>query len=101
MKLFAEPEVSGLGKPVTVSEEAAAATTVIFDSVPVSGLVDDIGCGNRLSARRFERGREGVYACVRRREGVVGRQCRVGIGAAELDGACVRGVGLFRWGQPQ
>ena len=25
----------GVGKPVTVSEEAAAATTVIFDSVPV------------------------------------------------------------------
>ena len=53
----AVPAVSLVGKPVTVSDLAAAACTVMPDSVPVMLDVARVGRRDRLRAGRLERDR--------------------------------------------
>ena len=90
------PAVSGVGKPVTFSDWAAAG---LDDDVRLGardGRIGGVGRGDRLGARGLERDRERVGAGVGGGEGVVGRQHGLGIRAGEVHRADVAGVGGAR-----
>ena len=91
MKYSAAPAVSLAGKPVTGSDVAAAAWTLIPDSVPVMldvfMSVAVIDCVPAVLSVTVKRKR----ALIVGGEGGIGREARLGVGAGELDRAGVAG----------